>query len=144
MLAAAQATGTQDVIAALYGRKDLPASEAAPEMRDVTAEESARGATEKTGAGLVAEAAGDGYDWADLKPAARTDDLQDLTLKLEEYLSGSREQLDVTLEGKNGIRINPYELAVKEFENPQATAESRKNMLSRIEKLLKNLEEKAS
>jgi hypothetical protein len=144
MLAAAQATGTQDVIAALYGKQALPdmSREMAPETRDVT-EGSGNSGGEQTGAGLAGEAAGDGDDWTDLKPAAEQDTLEALTVKLEEYLNGYREQLDVALEGKNG-KVNPYELAMREFQDPKATAESRKVMLSRIERLIKSTEEKAS
>ncbi|MDR1239187.1 MAG: hypothetical protein LBK27_03660 [Treponema sp.] len=142
LLAAAQATGTQDVIAALYGKQALPdmGRETAPEPRDVTEQSGVQG---NTGAGLAGEAAGDGDDWADLKPAAEQDTLEALTLKLEEYLNGYRDQLDVALEGKNG-KVNPYDLAVREFQDPKATAESRKAMLSRIERLIKSTEGKAS
>jgi hypothetical protein len=103
-------------------------------MRDVTDE--GRGNTVE---GLAAEAAEDGDDWSNLKPADKGDELQDLTIRLEEYLVGHKEQLDVILEGKN-VKVNPYELAVKELNDPAATVESRKTMLSRIEKLLNNLE----
>jgi hypothetical protein len=138
LLAAAQATGTQELVASLYGKKELPAMGGKqPEPRNVTEEDGSR---EQTGAGLAAEAAGDGDDWTDLKPAARVDELQDLTVKLEEYLGSYKEQLDVTLEGNNGRKVNPYELAMREFNDPQATAESRKAMLSRIEKLIHNME----
>jgi hypothetical protein len=139
MLAAAQATGTQDVVAALYG-KQLPAGpgadEAAENMRNVTEENS--GVDRQPSAEALADAAEGDDDWTRLKPA---DDFKELSIRLEEYSVGYKDRLNVVLEG-NGKTVNPYSLVMNELDNPGATAASRKAMIARIDSFLKNLEEK--
>jgi hypothetical protein len=143
LLAAAQATGTQDVIAGLYGRQALPGTQEEPapaEPRDVTGS----GDTENpapAGVSLAEEAAGD--DWTDLKPVRKTDELEALTVKLEEHVNGYENILNRTLRGNDGTEVNPYEIALAELGNPAATAASRENMLGRIERLVKKMEETA-
>jgi hypothetical protein len=138
LLAAAQATGTQDVVAALYGKQALPglAGGQPAEPRNVT-EEAPGGGQPSAGTDLAEEAAGE--DWEDLKRESAADEFQELTISLEQYLSTYREQLDVNYKGKNGT-INPYRLALAEFENPEATAETRRHMIGRINNLLKSTE----
>jgi hypothetical protein len=135
LLAAAQATGTQDVIAGLYGRQALPGTQEEPaEPRDVTGS----GDTENpppAGASLAEEAAGD--DWTNLKPVRKTDEFEALTVKLEEYVNGYENILNRTLRGDDGTEVNPYEIALAELGNPAATAASRENMIGRIERLVK-------
>jgi hypothetical protein len=138
MLAAAQATGMQDAIAGLYGKQGLPgpAEEGAPEMRNVT--EGDAGTPEQTTAALAAEAAGD--EWDNLKPASKPDEFMELSLQLEEYLQSCADKINVPLKKEDGTTINPYQIALAELENPKATTESRKNMIGRIERLVKKLE----
>ncbi|MDR1174779.1 MAG: hypothetical protein LBK83_04840 [Treponema sp.] len=138
LLAAAQATGTQDVIKDLYGRQALPGQggEAEGEPRNVT-EKNPGGDQNPAGADLAKEAAGE--DWGDLEREGAGDEFQELTISLEQYLSTYRERLDVDYRGKNGT-VNPYRLARAEFENPEATAETRRLMIGRINNLLKSTE----
>jgi hypothetical protein len=86
---------------------------------------------------LAAEAAGD--DWGNLKPAEKPDELEELSLKLEEYLHGYGEKINVPLAKEDGSTINPYELALAELQDPEATVESRKSMIGRIDRLIKKL-----
>jgi hypothetical protein len=137
LLAAARATGTQDVVAALYGRQALPgtAGELLAEPRDVTG----NGADNppRTGEDLAGEAAGD--DWTDLRPVRSPESFEELTVKLEEYLNGYESVLNRDLQG-NGTTVNPYAVALAELNDPAATAVSRKNMIGRIERLVKKQE----
>ena len=90
---------------------------------------------------LAAEAAGD--DWNDLKPAAKPNEFNEVSLKLEEYIHGYKERINVLLETKDGSTINPYETALAELNDPAATVESRKSMISRIKRLVEKMEETA-
>jgi hypothetical protein len=139
LLAAAQATGTQELVASLYGKQALPGLAGGPPaepLRNVTEGESAPPAP---GERLADEAAAD--DWAQMAPApAGPDELMKLGIRLEEYLNAYGDRLNIWLEGADGKKINPYELAMKEYNNPAATAESHRNMLDRIDALLKRLE----
>jgi hypothetical protein len=140
LLAAAQATGTQELVAALYGKQALPdlTGGQSPEPRNVTEENAGDGRSpDAQSAERLAEEAGD--DWSDLKRENAGDGFQELSITLEQYLATYRDQLDVDLKGKNGI-VNPYKLARAEFENPAATVETRRIMIDRINKLLKNME----
>jgi hypothetical protein len=140
MLAAAQATGTQDVIAALYGKQALPGfgGEAAAEMRNVTEGDGGSGAA-PAGENLANEAAAE--DWTRMAPAAsRKDEFTRMDMRLEEYVVGCKDQLDIPLTTPAGKQINPYEQAVKELNNPDATVESHQDMLNRIEAFLKKQE----
>jgi hypothetical protein len=140
LLAAAQATGTQDVVAALYGKQALPElSEGQPaEPRNVTEEGNYPAAS---AAELAAEASGD--DWGNLKPVEKPNELEEFTHKLEEYINGYGEKINVLLERKDHSTINPYELALAELNDPAATVESRKIMIGRIDQFMKNLEASA-
>jgi hypothetical protein len=138
MLAAAQATGTQDVIAALYGKQALPGlgGEEAPEMRDVT--EGGGTDSASTEKNLAGEAAGD--DWGNLKPARQTNEFEEISLRLEEYINSYADRINVPLQRKDGSIVNPYEAAMEELRDPKATVESRKDMIWKIEELAKILE----
>jgi hypothetical protein len=146
LLAAAQATGTQDVIKDLYGRQALPGQggEEAPEMRNVTEGEGGE-APPSAGANLAGEAGGD--DWANLRtiPAEKPppDEFEGLSVRLEECIYGYEDKINVLLEMKDGTKINPYEIALAELRDPAATAASRKAMIDRIYRLVKKTEETA-
>ena len=143
LLAAARATGTQDVVAALYGRQALPglAGEAAPETRNANGEGEGGDAPPAAGAAPADEAGGD--DWDDLKPAKRPDEpdeFEEISVRLEEYIHGYGEKINVLLETKDGTAINPYEIALAELRDPAATVASRRNMIDRISRLVKRME----
>jgi hypothetical protein len=141
LLAAAQATGTQDVVADLYGRKQAlpgPAGELPAEPREVTGG-SGGDIPADTGTSLAAEAAA-GDDWTDLPPVREQDEFEELTFKLEEYLNGYEHVLNRDLQGNNGVAINPYRIALAELQDPAATMVSRKNMIGRINRLVQKME----
>jgi hypothetical protein len=128
LLAAAQATGTQDVVAALWGKQALPGAGGEPDMRDVT-EGGAGDDPPPAGANLADEAAGD-----DPEPPAPLSEFDRLTVALEEFLDGYAEQLNKELPSGN-----PYNLIRAELDNLAATAESRRGLLERIRAYLQKL-----
>jgi hypothetical protein len=135
LLAAAQATGTQDVIAALYGKQALPGTggEALPEPRNVTEGEGGDGPP-PAGRNLAAEAAGD-----DPEPRQQPaqSEFDQLTVALEEFQEGYAEQLNQNLPSGN-----PYLMIRDELANLAATVETRRALLGRIRAFLKRLEER--
>jgi hypothetical protein len=130
LLAAAQATGTQDVLRDLYGKQALPGAGGEPEMRDVT--EGDGTAPERTGEALAGEAGNgddDGFGGAvDQAP----DELQELTLLLEQYLATYQDTLNV--QAPQGA--NPFTLVTNELNNPNATIQTRQDMIVRVKKFL--------
>jgi hypothetical protein len=84
----------------------------------------------KNGAeGLAAEAAAENS--GEEMPFGEEDDggeFEKLTTALEEYITGYKEHL--TLNAKGGI--NPYQKAMAELENKNATVESRRSMIEKV------------
>jgi hypothetical protein len=132
LLAAAQATGTQELVAALYGNRALPGmgGQAAPEPRGIT-EGSAGEDPPPAGRNLAAEAAGD-----DPEPRQQPaqSEFDQLTVALEEFQEGFEEQLN-----RNLPSGNPYLMIRDELANLAATVESRRALLDRIRAYLEKL-----
>jgi hypothetical protein len=128
LLAAAQATGTQDVVAALYGRQALP------ESRNVTEGEN-ENPPPASGADLAAQAAaGD-----DPQPQAEQSEFDQLTIALQDFLNGFPQELN-----RNLPSGNPYKMIEAELDNLAATVETRRDLLGRIQAFLQRLKEKES
>jgi hypothetical protein len=132
LLAAAQATGTQELVAALYGKQALPdlAGGQMPDPRDVTEENSGHG-REPSAADMAEEAAG-----VDPEPGPQggQSDFDRLTVALEEFLDGYAEQLNQDLQSGN-----PYQMISAELSDLAATVETRRALLYRIRAFLERL-----
>jgi hypothetical protein len=132
LLAAAQATGTQELVAALYGKQALPGLAEGPisEPRNVTGDDGGEDAAPPM-RNLAAEAAADDPD-----PAAAQEqgEFVRLTIALEEFYDGFAEQLNRDLPSGN-----PLKLIQEELDNLAATAESRRALLERIKAYLEKL-----
>ncbi|MDR1278595.1 MAG: hypothetical protein LBK02_07580 [Treponema sp.] len=128
LLAAAQATGTQELVAALYGKQALPGlAEGQPgETRNVTEPENPGSGQDPAGADLAGEAAGD-----DPAPRGEQSEFDRLTVALEEFMDGYGEQLDRVFPTGN-----PYQIIQAELKDLGATVESRRDLVDRTRALL--------
>jgi hypothetical protein len=131
LLAAAQATGTQELVSALYGKQALPGfgEGQSPEPRNVT-EGEAGNEPAPSGASLAEDAA----DYPAPGAPVEQSEFDRLTVALEEFYGGYGEQLNRDLPSGN-----PHKLIRDELDNLGATVESRRSLLDRIRSYLQKL-----
>jgi len=131
-MATAQALGVD--MGALFGKNTLSAPEAeAREMRDVTPP-SGDTPAEGGAASLADAAASEEPDFPDDPDSPKEPtEFERLTNALMDFAEGYRDTLDV----KIGDGRNPYEMAMAELNDPNATVESRSSMIGRLRTWLK-------
>ena len=138
-MATAKALGMD--ISTLFGRPSLPpAAATVVEDADITPAEKTNPEPEQkpegngNAANLADQAANDDVDFpADENEVQQAEKarLDELTYTLEQYMS-YKEYLNI----KTGSGVNPYELAMAELNNKNATIESRSKMIDRVRDFL--------
>ena len=130
-LATMQALGMD--VAALWGKANGPPEAEEREVRDVTPPSDDVPA-EDGAASLADAAASEEPEFPDDPVSAKAESGFDkLTGALTDFAEGHRDTLNV----KTGDGRNPYEMAVAELDDPNATVESRESMIRRLRTWLK-------
>ena len=130
-LATMQALGMD--VAALWGKANGPPDAEEREVRDVTPPSDDVPA-EDGAASLADAAASEEPEFPDDPVSAKAESGFDkLTGALTDFAEGHRDTLNV----KTGDGRNPYEMAVAELDDPNATVESRESMIRRLRTWLK-------
>jgi len=138
-MATAKALGVD--IATLFGKPSLPSATAAQEADYTvtgaapTEPEQQKPEDNSSGDNLADQAAGEDVDFpvdeTEVQQAEKSK-FEEFSIVLEQYMDSYKEHLNIVV--NNGV--NPYELAMNERNNKNATVESRSKMVTRLRDFL--------